>query len=127
MAEELSSSLLQLILTSIPTFQAAEALLFLAAHRDRDFTVDEMVVGMRPRIITDASARQYGALFTDTKLVTETNGRFKYAPASVELDRSVCELSQAYNERPVTLIITIYHLAGGTLQPLTERSKPLLE
>ena len=127
MAEELSGSLLQLILTSIPTFQAAEALLFLAGHRDRDFTADEMVVGMRPRIITDAAARQYGELFTDTKLATGTNGRFKYAPASAELDRRVCELSQAYNERPVTLIITIYHVAGGTLQPLPDRSKSRLE
>lgn len=114
MAEELSRSLLELIHASIPTFQAAEALLFLATHRDRDFSVDEIIVGMRPRIIAVAAMQEYGSLFATRNLVTEQSGRFKYAPASPELERSVCELQHAYNERPVTLIITIYHVASGS-------------
>src|SRR5262245_43602083 len=32
------------------------------------------------------------------------DGRFRYGPASGELERRVGELSHAYNERPVTLI-----------------------
>jgi hypothetical protein len=117
MAEELSSVLLALIQASIPTFQAAEALLFLATHRDRDFSADEIVVGMRPRIIDAAAMKEYGDLFATRRLVTETSGRFRYAPASAELERSVCELQHAYNERPVTLIITIYHVASGSFRP----------
>ena len=113
MAEELSSALLALIQASIPTFQAAEALLFLATHRDRDFSVDEIVVGMRPRIIDVEAMEEYGTLFATKRLVTKMSGRLRYAPASPELDRSVCELQHAYNERPVTLIITIYHVASG--------------
>jgi hypothetical protein len=116
MAEELSGSLLELIHASIPTFQAAEALLFLATHRDRDFSVEEIVVGMRPRIIALAAMAEYGTLFATRRLVTETSGRFRYAPASPELERSVCELQHAYNERPVTLIITIYHVASGSFR-----------
>jgi hypothetical protein len=123
MAKELSSSLLELIHASIPTFQAAEALLFLAAHRDRDFSVEEVVVGMRPRIIEAADVHEYGALFSERRLVSEANGRFRYAPASAELERSVRELSHAYNQRPVTLIVTIYHVASGTIE-LADSSKP---
>ena len=47
MADDLSSSLLTLIDSSIPSFQAAEALLFFAANRDRDFSAEEVVAGMR--------------------------------------------------------------------------------
>jgi hypothetical protein len=122
MAEELSSRLLELIHASIPTFEAAEALLFLAAHRDRDFSVEEVVVGMRPRIIEAADVHEYSALFTEGRLVSSANDRFRYAPASAELERSVGELSHAYNERPVTLIITIYHVASGVIQ-LADSSK----
>jgi hypothetical protein len=51
------------------------------------------------------------------RLLTEIDGRFRYGPASTELERGVGELSHAYNERPVTLITAIYHIA--------DRSTPL--
>jgi len=63
MVEDLSRTLLAFIDASIPTFQAAEALLFLAANRDRDFSPDEIVVGMRPRVITAAAVSGYAAVF----------------------------------------------------------------
>ena len=71
MADDLSSSLLTLIDSSIPSFQAAEALLFFAANRDRDFSAEEAVVGMRPRVITVAAVRACAELFTTRRLVTE--------------------------------------------------------
>ena len=43
MVEDLSRTLLEFIDASIPTVQAAEALPFLAANRDRDFSPDEIV------------------------------------------------------------------------------------
>ncbi len=111
MADDLSSSLLELIESSIPSFQAAEALLFFAANRDRDFSAEEVVVCMRPRVITVAAVRACAELFATRQLMTEDVGRFTYRPASSELDRSVGELSRAYNERPVTLITAIYRVA----------------
>ena len=111
MVEDLSRTLLAFIDASIPTFQAAEALLFLAANRDRDFSPDAIVVGMRPRVITAAAVSGYAAVFAAQRLVTEIDGRFRYGPASAELERRVGELSHAYNERPVTLITAIYHIA----------------
>jgi hypothetical protein len=117
MGEDLSGALLEFIHASIPTFQAAEALLFLAANRDRDFSPEEIVVGTRPRVITAAAVSEYAALFAAHGLLTETGRRFRYRPASTELERRVGELSQAYNERPVTLIIAIYHIADRGASP----------
>ena len=111
MVEDLSQTLLEFIHASIPTFPAAETLLFLAANRDRDFSPDEIVVGMRPRVISAATVNGHAALFAAQRLVTEIDKRFRYGPVSAELERRVGELSHAYNERPVTLITAIYHIA----------------
>ena len=120
MADDLSSSLLTLIDSSIPSFQAAEALLFFAANRDRDFSAEEVVVGMRPRVITVAAVRACAELFTTRRLVTENDGRFRYRPASSELERGVGELSREYNERPVTLITAIYRVADRSLHSFAD-------
>ena len=110
---DLPETLLKFLHSNVPTFQAADALLFFAQNRDRDFSAEEVVVGMRPRMITLAAVREYVALFTKHNLVTECNGRFRYRPASRELERRVGELSNAYNEKPVTLISAIYRVADG--------------
>jgi hypothetical protein len=113
MSDHLPSTLLEFIRASVPSFQAAEALLFFATNRDRDFSAEEIVVGMRPRLITVAAVRDYAALFAARRLVTETNGRFRFDPASPDLMRAVSELSAAYNERPVTMITAIYQAVDG--------------
>jgi hypothetical protein len=123
MAPELPETLLEFIHASVPTFQAAEALLFFAQNRDRDFTAEEVVVGMRPRVITLADVKESAALFTERRLVTETNGRFRFHPASWELECRVGELSHAYNERPVTLIIAIHHAADGHIDSFADSMK----
>ena len=69
-------SLLELIQSCVPTLQAAEVLLFFASHPDRDFSVEEVVVCMRPAVITVPAVREYTALFAAQRLVTEANGRF---------------------------------------------------
>ena len=70
---------------------------------------------MRPRII-EPPRHESQRTFRRGTSRTEANGRFRYAPVSAELERSVGELSRAYNERPVTLIIAIYHVASGIIQ-----------
>lgn len=117
MTFELPETLLKFLHANIPTFQAADALLFFAQNRDRDFSAEEIVVAMRPRVISLAAVTEYAALFTERRLVAESNGRFRYRPASWELECRVGELSNAYNEKPVTLISAIYHVADGRLEP----------
>jgi hypothetical protein len=86
-------------------------LLFFAAHPSRSFTPEEIVVAMRPVVITMTAARQYAALFVAHRLVAEMDGRYRYAPSSSQLEHCIGELTCAYNERPVTLIRAIYRIA----------------
>ena len=115
MTLDLPETLLTFLHTNVPTFQAADALLFFAQNRDRDFSAEEVVVAMRPRVISLTAVKEYAALFTEQHLVAESNGRFRYRPASWDLECRVGELSHAYNEKPVTLISAIYHVADGRM------------
>src|SRR5687768_372248 len=101
MPEGLPLELLDLIRASIPTFQAAELLVFIAAKPDREFTVEDIAVSMGKSSITIPALREYVALFVECDLLTESNGRLKYAPSSRDLESSVSRLVIAYNERPV--------------------------
>jgi len=118
--DDLPATLLDFIRVHIPSFQAAEVLVFFAANPYRDFTLQEINAGLRPAVIATSAVRTYTALFSDGGLVTETNGRFKYGPASMELELRVGELRRAYNERPVTLINAIYRLADSKTRLVTD-------
>lgn len=116
-------SLLELIQSCVPTFQAAEVLVFFASHPDRDFSVEEVVVCMRPAVITVPAVREYTALFAAHRLVTEVKGRFRYDPQSADLARAIGELVRAYDERPVTLIRVIYRIADSKIQSFADSFK----
>jgi hypothetical protein len=123
MPGDLSQTLLDFIRVYIPTFQAAEVLLFFAANPDRDFSTEEVVVAMRPAVITVPAVREYMGLFTESRVITETNGRFKYDPSSPEIEGRIGELVRAYNERPVTLITAIYRIADSKIQSFADSFK----
>jgi hypothetical protein len=110
MAGHLSPALQDFIHRCIPTFRAAELLLFFAANRERDYSPEEIVVCMRPAVITTSAVREYATTFTANDLTTETRGRFRYGPLSWDSERAIAELALAYNEQPVTLIVTIHHI-----------------
>jgi len=116
-------SLLELIQSCVPTLQAAEVLLFFASHPDRAFSVEEVVVCMRPAVITVPAVREYTALFASHRLVSEVKGRFRYDPLSAELERAIGELAHAYNERPVTLIRVLYRVADSEIQSFADSFK----
>jgi hypothetical protein len=120
MAVELPSSLIRFIRASVPTYQAAEVLLFLAAHPERAFTPEEIGASMKPTVLTVADARHYLALFLSQGLIVEREGGFAYRPASGDLARSIAELAHAYNERPVTLIKVISTMTDGGLRSFAD-------
>jgi hypothetical protein len=93
-------------------------LVFLAAHRDRRFTEDEIVASVRPALISASVVREHLALFLQTGLVTEENSRFAYHPSSHALELQVHELVRAYHEKPVTLISSIYRVAARKFRTL---------
>lgn len=123
MAADLPQFLLDFIHACIPTYQAAELLLFFAANPDRDFSLEQLVVGMRPVVITFPAVREYTAVFCEKQLITESNGRFRYCPNSAELERGIGELVHAYNERPVTLVGAIYRIADSKIQSFADSFK----
>lgn len=123
MADALPASLLQFIRHAVPTYQAAEVLLFFASNPERTFKPEEIVVAMRPTVVTVPAVREYTTLFVARGLLTEQDGDFGYAPASRELEDAIGELTHAYNERPVTLIGTIYRIADSTIQSFSDSFK----
>jgi hypothetical protein len=107
MTTALPDTLLHFIATCVPSFQAAQVLLFLAAHRDRDFAPEEIVIGMRPVVVRLSSVKEYTALFARHDLIVENGGRYRYNPRAHE--HNVGELARAYNEQPVSLIRAVSH------------------
>ena len=104
----LPDTLLHFIQTCVPTFQAAQVLLFLASNRDRDFTPEEIVTAMRPVVVRVSSVKEYASLFLKRGVVSEHAGRYRYTPPT-HIEHSVSELARAYNEQPVTLIRAVAH------------------
>jgi hypothetical protein len=105
---DLPDILVQLIRTCIPTYQAAQTLLFLAANPGRRFAPEDIVASMGPAGVTPPDVAKSAALLRLRGLIIEADGSFGYHPASPEIEMAVAELQRAYNERPVTLINTIY-------------------
>jgi hypothetical protein len=103
--EELQS----FIQEAIPTLDAAELLLLLAAVPDREHSIDSIVEAMHPTVITDTAVRRYLQQFHAQGLVrVRENDAFQYAPATPELDEAVRTLTRVFNQRPVTLVRVIY-------------------
>ncbi len=123
MASHLPKSLIEFIHNCVPTYQAAELLLFFAAHPECDFSAEDIVVAMRPVVITVPAVREYASLFVDKGLIGQAHGRYRYGPATKEGERGIGELAHAYNEKPVTLIRAIYRIADGKIQSFADSFK----
>jgi hypothetical protein len=122
MASDLPATLLTFIQDCIPTYQAAELLLFLAAHRESAFTPEEIVAAMRPVEISLSAAREYTAVLAACRLVEERAGAYRYS-AGEDLDMRVAELTRAYNEKPVTLIRAIYNISDRNIRSFADAFK----
>ena len=123
MAALLPKSLIEFIQECIPTYQAAELLLFFASHPDGDFSAENVVVAMRPVVITVPAVKEYASLFVDKGLIVQADGRYRYGPSTVDLERGIGELAHAYNEKPVTLIRAIYRIADSKIQSFADSFK----
>jgi hypothetical protein len=123
MATRLPRSLIQFIDECVPTYQAAEVLLFFAAHPDGDFSAEDVVVAMRPAIVTVRVVKECTSLFVNKGLIRQAHGRYRYSPSTAALERGIRELAHAYNEKPVTLIRAIYRVADSKFQAFGDSLK----
>jgi len=119
-ATTLPPSLTAFLRRCIPTLEAAEVLLFFATHPEEACTAEEIVVAIRPKVITVPAVKEYAAVFVAAGLITEADERFQYGPATTDLERAIGELAHVYNERPVTLITAIYKIADSKLQSFSD-------
>ena len=105
---DFSEELRSFIQETIPTLDAAELLLLLAAAPDRAHSIGSILAAMRPTAVPEAAARCYLQHFQSRGLVAvRESDAFQYAPATPELDAAVRTLTRVYNERPVTLVRVI--------------------
>lgn len=116
---ELPQDLLQLIQNSIPTLPAAELLVFLARHPEKAWKSEDAANAIRPAI-TVPEAEKYLAVFKSRGLISEKSGSFRFSPATPGQAAAAQALVHAYNERPVTLIRTIYSLADNKIQSFAD-------
>jgi hypothetical protein len=123
MAGHLPQSLIQFIHECVPTYQAAELLLFFASHPEGDFSPEDIVVAMRPSVITVPAVKEYASLFVNKGLICHTHGRYRYGPSTEDIERGIGELAHAYNEKPVTLIRAVYQIADSKIQSFADSFK----
>lgn len=112
MVEELSDDVRRLILASVPSLDALELLVGLVRRSPAVMTPEMLDRELGARGIgRDATVRYFQSLQIQGIVAEGPPGLFGYQPATAELDRAVQGLMRAYNERPVTLIRTVYELA----------------
>lgn len=110
---ELPREVRDLIQHAVPGMDALEILIFLCQHPGQPFTARELGRALRPAVIAEGT-------ITDTLRVLEGHGLLRregpasaFHPASPELEGACAGLLRAYNERPVTLIRTLYDIADS--------------
>ncbi|HYC48425.1 MAG TPA: hypothetical protein VED01_23380 [Burkholderiales bacterium] len=101
-------ALRSLIQEAIPSVDAAELLLALYRSASRALTVRQTIDEAGVRKLPEQDARRYLSLFASRGLLAGDGESYRYAPVNEDLDAAVAGLARAYNERPVTLVRTIY-------------------
>ncbi len=105
----------------ISDVDAVELLLLLARNSERSYDIPTLTRELRPSVVPEPAMRKELAGFHGRGLLTETKeGAFRYAPVSSELDGIVRALAKVYNERPVTLVRTIYALKDEKIQSFAD-------
>src|SRR6185503_17735290 len=97
-----SDEFCRFIQTTVPSVGAAEVLLNLLRQPGRPWSAAEATREQpRDAIVSEDDARKWLELFAARGVVAQTpDGRFRYGPASADVDALVRILERAYNERP---------------------------
>jgi len=122
---DFSDEFCQFVQSTIPTVEAAELLLAFAAEPDVWWDRAQLPAKLRSGPgITDAEAARYLDIFQARGLLAVgADNRVQYRPASVDLASHAETLTQAYDERPVTLIRMIYALRDAKIRSFADAFK----
>jgi hypothetical protein len=108
-----------LIRGCLPNIDAVEILLLLSRQPRKQFEVSEIAAASRPELSEAAIRSDLKRLFT-CGLLRENDGRYRFTPASTNLRDLVRALEKLYNERPVTLVRTIYALRDEPMRAFSD-------
>lgn len=110
----LPDDVLGLIRAAVPTLDALEILIFMVSSPGESWTADDLVACVRPNDIPVATIKQHLHAFLALGVLgTAPGSRYRYCPGTAEIARAVTGLQQAYNEKPVTLIRTLYRIGDS--------------
>jgi hypothetical protein len=107
---ELPPEVVRLIHDSVPTVDALEILVMLACAPDATWSAADLHAKFS-RVSETTMAMYLKELAGQGIVLAEPSGGYRYRPASPAIEAAVAGLCKAYNERPVTLIRTVYSTA----------------
>jgi hypothetical protein len=111
---ELPEEVRLLIRSSIPTVDALEILILLVRHPDQYWAAEAIGSELRYDVVDRPAITRCLGLFAANGLLAQgADDSTIYRPDSAELAATVMKLVQAYDERPVTLIRTLYAIADS--------------
>lgn len=111
---ELPAEVRRLIHSSVPSIDALEVLMQVVRHPDVPRTVPELIDVLRSTSVPEPAVRESLALLSTQGILLEApDGTILYRPDSPALETAIGLLLRAYNERPVTLIRTVYAIADA--------------
>jgi hypothetical protein len=110
------------IQSSVPSVDAAELLLLVAAHPDQWWNVTDVLGKLDPATtVGDSEAARYFELFASAGLAESgADSRIRDRPVTGTHDAHVKTLADAYKERPVTLIRMIYALRDTNIRSFAD-------
>jgi len=121
---EFPSTLVDFIRSSVPHFSAVELLVLLVERPKGAWDLVELENELNKRGISSATIAGHLALFLKRGLAESVSAnRYCYFPANAEIAARVEMLVTAYNERPVSLIRTIYDLADDAIRSFADSFK----
>jgi hypothetical protein len=118
---EFSDEFCRFLQGAIPAVDAAELLLVFHARPEAWLGVQEAIGKLGPGI-SRGDMEKYLENFVARELLDAAEGRYRYragSPAAAHVDT----LSQAYQQRPVTLIRVIYALRDSKIQTFADAFK----
>jgi hypothetical protein len=122
---ELTDEVRRLIHSSVPTVDALELLVLLVRRPGRTWTLPQLIEALQPAALPEPVLREYLAAFKAQGLLVEApGGALAFHPPSGSKADALAGLLTAYDERPVTLIRTIYAVADAkTIQAFANAFK----
>jgi hypothetical protein len=108
---------------AVPSVDAAELLLGLRSHPDKQWDIREAAQSVQGTIREADALRYLDLLQARSLVIALPERRFQYRPATSDLAHFVETLARAYNERPVTLFRMIYALRDDRIRSFADAFK----